>query len=79
VTGSATAPGDVRILDGTTVIDAYAWMGSPAKAAKQLDPDKLDAVMNDTDDAATWCTATTPYAAGTDKGTPGAPNDVQCQ
>ncbi|MCE9580532.1 MAG: lamin tail domain-containing protein [Deltaproteobacteria bacterium] len=79
VTGSAASPGDVRIMDGTTVIDAYAWMGSPAKAAKQLDPDKLDAVLNDTDDAATWCTATTPYAAGTDKGTPGAPNDVQCQ
>jgi hypothetical protein len=72
-------PGDVQILDGATVIDAYAWTSSPSKAAKQLDPDKLDAVLNDSDDPTTWCTATTAYGGGTDKGTPGAPNDVQCQ
>jgi hypothetical protein len=62
VAGTASAPGDVRLLAGDTVIDAVTWTGAHDGAARSLDPD-----------GATWCDATTPYGLG-DLGTPGEVN-----
>lgn len=75
--GSATTPGDVRVLANGTLIDAVTWASSPTGAARQLDPDLVDAVANDSE--ASFCNATTPYGTGSpqDLGTPGAAN-TQC-
>lgn len=74
VAGSASSPGDVQIVAGTTVIDATTWTKSTNGKALQLDPDITDAISND--DAANFCDATAAYGLG-DLGTPGKDND-QC-
>jgi len=74
IPGSATAPGDVAIVAGTTVVDAVRWTKSPNGAALQLDPDLVDPSANDTE--SNFCNATLAYGAG-DLGTPGAENS-QC-
>ena len=74
VTGSTTAPGDVQILNGTTVIDAITWTSSRTGKALQLDPDVTDATSND--QPSNFCDATTTYGLG-DFGTPAAVNG-QC-
>ncbi len=71
ITGSTTAPGDVEIVAGTSVVDAVTWTHSTSGAALQLDPDRLDPSAND--DESNFCDATQPYGAG-DLGTPGAGN-----
>ncbi|MEZ4365400.1 MAG: lamin tail domain-containing protein [Kofleriaceae bacterium] len=72
VTGSPASPGDVRVLAGDTVIDAFAWTGGTANGASlQLDPDYADAGSNDTERF--WCLGGAPYGDG-DLGTPGAAN-----
>jgi hypothetical protein len=74
VAGSATAPGDVQILAGSTVVDAITWTKSTSGKALQLDPDLTDAISND--NASNFCDAAATYGAG-DLGTPGALNG-QC-
>jgi hypothetical protein len=71
ITGSTTAPGDVAIVAGTTVVDAVTWTHSTSGAALQLDPDRTDPSANDAE--SNFCDATEPYGAG-DRGTPGAGN-----
>ena len=73
VGGSASSPGDVQIMFGTTTIDGFAWTRSSTAAALQLDPDHENATDNDLE--ANWCNATMPYGPGTDRGTPGAANE----
>jgi hypothetical protein len=65
VAGTASAPGDVRVVAGEVEIDAVTWTGAKDGAARALDPG-----------GATWCDATAPYGLG-DLGTPGEPNS-QC-
>ncbi|MBS1122587.1 MAG: Hemolysin-type calcium-binding region [Deltaproteobacteria bacterium] len=74
VAGSVTAPGDIQILAGTTVIDAVSWTKSTTGSSLQLDPDFEDAVAND--QLSNYCDGVTAYGAG-DLGTPGAVNG-QC-
>jgi len=74
ITGSATAPGDVAIVAGTSVVDAVTWTHSTSGAALQLDPDRIDPSANDVE--SNFCDATQPYGLG-DLGTPGADN-AQC-
>jgi len=74
VTGTVSAPGDVQILVGTTVIDAITWTKSSNGKALQLDPDLIDPISND--DPSNFCDATTAYN-GADLGTPAADN-TQC-
>ena len=52
--------GDVRVLDGTTVLSAVTWTSSSDGVSMQLVP--------------TPCPAVTPYGDGTNKGTPKAAN-----
>jgi hypothetical protein len=77
VAGSATTPGDARILYNDTVIDAITWTRSTNAKALQLDPDLTDATSNDS--PSNFCDATTQYGTGTPKdlGTPAAVN-TQC-
>jgi hypothetical protein len=78
ITGSATAPGDVRIMNGATVVDAVTWTSSRTARSLSLDPDFTNVTAND--EAANFCDGATAYNAsgtGTDFGTPGAPN-AQC-
>jgi hypothetical protein len=60
------------------LLDTVTYTSTDGKA-KQLDPDVAAAAGANTanDDVATWCNATALYN-GTDTGTPGANNDVQC-
>lgn len=74
VAGSASSPGDVAIVAGTTVVDAVTWTRSTPGAALQLDPDLVDPSANDLE--SNFCDATLPYGSG-DLGTPGADN-AQC-
>ena len=74
ITGTPATPGDVRILAGTTVIDAITWTTSTNGKALQLDPDFIDAIAND--NASNFCDATATYGLG-DFGTPGVAN-TQC-
>ena len=60
VAGTASAPGDVRVLAGDTQLDAATWTSAPDGASLQLDDNQ-------------WCASTTPYGLG-DLGTPGAVN-----
>ncbi len=64
--------GDVRVLAGTTVLDAVTWSRSTDGVSAQLDPSKLDETSNDT--AANFCPGTTAYGDGVNLGTPKAPN-----
>jgi hypothetical protein len=75
VSGTSTAPGDVAIVVGTTVIDAVRWTRSTSGKAMQLDPARTDPLANDLE--GNFCDATTPYgptATTPDQGTPGAAN-----
>jgi hypothetical protein len=74
VAGTATAPGDVAIMAGTTLVDAVTWTQSAAGASLQIDPDLVDPIGNDTE--SNFCNAITAYGLG-DLGTPGAANP-QC-
>ncbi|HEY5946073.1 MAG TPA: lamin tail domain-containing protein [Kofleriaceae bacterium] len=74
VDGSPTAPGDVQILSGATVIDAMSWTNTTTGKALQLDPDSTDAISNDNE--SNYCDAISTYGLG-DFGTPGKVND-QC-
>jgi len=76
--GTQAMPGDVRILNGGTVVDAVRWTSSRDGRSLSLDPDFGNDTAND--DAANFCDGTTQYSpAGTtaDYGTPGLPNG-QC-
>ncbi len=68
-----TGPGDVRLLSGSTVIDAITWPTSTSGKSIQLDPMFTDPTSND--QASNYCAGTIPYGAG-DLGTPGAANDA---
>ncbi len=75
IAGSATtAPGDLVIAIGTSVIDTFSWTASRSGTALQVDPDFANVTEND--DQTRWCDATQTYGEG-DFGTPGAPN-AQC-
>jgi Lamin Tail Domain len=74
IAGTSTAPGDVAIVAGTTVVDAVTWTRSTAGKALQLDPDLVDPSANDTE--SNFCDATATYGLG-DLGSPGAAN-TQC-
>ena len=74
VNGTAAAPGDVRILFGSQVLDAITWVGTRAGRSHQLDPDQYDPIAND--DASNFCDGTTVFGDG-DRGTPGSEN-VRC-
>jgi hypothetical protein len=67
--------GDIRVLDGTTVLDKITWTIAPTNASSALDPDKTNVTDNDT--AASYCAAVSPYGDMTNKGTPKADN-AQC-
>jgi hypothetical protein len=75
ITGTATTPGNIQILDDTTVIDKVTWTTSGADVSRQLDPDQTTQTGNDVE--ANFCPGTTAYGATTNKGTPKAAN-VQC-
>ena len=74
VAGSVTAPGDIQILSGTTVIDAVSWTKSATGKSLSLDPDFEDPAAND--QLSNYCDGVAPYGLG-DLGTPGAVN-AQC-
>jgi hypothetical protein len=74
VEGSDSAPGDVEIRAGNTVIDSVTWTGSLPGASWQLDPSVIGGSADV--DANSWCPSYTTYGLG-DFGTPGAPN-VPC-
>lgn len=77
VPGSTTTPADVRLLYEGAVLDSITWTSSTAGKSRQLDPDLLDVLSNDS--PSNFCDGSTPYGTGTpqDLGTPGADN-VQC-
>ena len=74
VDGTAAAPGDVRVMAGTNVIDAITWTSTRSGRSHALDPDITDPTANDSE--ANFCDATAVYGAG-DQGTPGTAN-AQC-
>lgn len=67
----AQAAGTLSISSGATVIDSVTYTSSFDGVASQLDPEKLDASLND--DFANFCKATEVYGDG-DLGTPGMAN-----
>ncbi|MBP9085522.1 MAG: lamin tail domain-containing protein [Kofleriaceae bacterium] len=67
--------GDIRVLDGATVLDAITWTTAVNDASSALDPDFTDVTGNDI--AANFCLGSAPYGALTNKGTPKAAN-AQC-
>jgi hypothetical protein len=71
--GSSTAPGDVQILVGTTMIDAITWTAAVSGKSLQLDPSVISPEAND--DPSNFCDGTAPYGLG-DLGTPGTQNDA---
>lgn len=78
VAGSATSPGDVRIVNGATIVDAVTWTTSRTARSLSLDPDLTNDTAND--EPANFCDGATPYyssGSATDLGTPGAANP-QC-
>jgi hypothetical protein len=74
VAGTPTAPGDVEIVAGTTVVDSVSWTRSTTGKSLQLDPDLIDPAANDTE--SNFCSATAAYGLG-DLGSPGMENS-QC-
>lgn len=67
--------GEVRVLDGTLVLDAVTWTTSTNGVSSQLDPDLFSTSANDS--SASFCNSTAPYGDGTNKGTPRSAN-AQC-
>ncbi len=74
VNGTAAAPGDVRVMVGTEVLDAITWTKTTAARSHALDPDFEDVTENDIE--SNFCDGSATYGAG-DFGTPGAAN-AQC-
>jgi len=72
--GSASSPGDVRVVLGSTVLDAVTWTRSTSGASRSLDPDFFDPTAND--EESNFCDGADAYGAG-DLGTPGSANP-QC-
>ncbi|MDB4953393.1 MAG: Hemolysin-type calcium-binding region [Myxococcales bacterium] len=64
--------GDVRVLDGTTVLDAVTWTTSTDGVSSQAKPGSLTTTGNDA--SANFCPATSPFGDQTNKGTPKAVN-----
>ena len=64
--------GDVRVLDGTTVLDAVTWTTSKDGISSQLSPDHT--TTSDNDSAASFCPGTTPYGDQANQGTPKSAN-----
>jgi len=64
--------GELRVLAGTSVLDAASWGATHDGIALELPASALTSEGND--DAASWCAADTPYGDGANLGTPGAPN-----
>ena len=78
LSGSPTVPGDVRIMNGATIVDAVTWTASRTARSLSLDPDFANDTAND--DAANFCDGTTAYntvGSLSDFGTPSLPNG-QC-
>lgn len=78
VGGTATAPGDVRIMSGAAIIDAVTWTSARNGRSLSLDPDFTTDTGND--DPSNFCDGTTAYHSSDtamDFGTPGAAN-AQC-
>lgn len=78
ITGTAGAPGDLRIMNGPTIVDAVAWTSSRTSRSLSLDPDLTNVTAND--DGSNFCDGATAYntvGAIVDFGTPGAAN-AQC-
>ena len=67
--------GDIRVLDGATVLDAITWATAGNAVSSALDPDFTDVTGNDA--VANFCLGTAPYGTMTNKGTPKADN-AQC-
>ncbi|MBA3460453.1 MAG: lamin tail domain-containing protein [Deltaproteobacteria bacterium] len=74
IDGTAAAPGDVRLMAGTNVIDAVTWTSSRSARSHALDPDFLNAADNDAE--SNFCDGSTVFGSG-DQGTPGVANP-QC-
>ena len=64
--------GDVRVLDGATVLDAVTWTTSTDGVSSQLEPAHVTTTDNDA--IANFCAGVTTYGDGTNKGTPKAAN-----
>lgn len=78
IAGSAASPGDVRIMNGETIVDAVRWTSSRNGRSLSLDPDFTTDTAND--DGGNFCDGATVYhmaGAAMDFGTPGGPN-AQC-
>lgn len=72
VAGSMASPGDVQLLLGTQLLDAFAWTGGVSNGKSlQLDPGFSTPDANDMERY--WCEGTTEYTTG-NLGTPGAAN-----
>jgi hypothetical protein len=74
IDGTAAAPGDVRLMAGTNVIDAVTWTSTRSAKSHALDPDFTNA--NDNDSESNFCDGATAFGMG-DLGSPGAANP-QC-
>jgi hypothetical protein len=73
--GSVSSPGNVRILNGETVVDVVRWTSSRDGRSLSLDPAFTTDIAND--EPSNFCNGASVYhmtAAGTDFGTPGVPN-----
>ena len=78
IAGSVESPGDVRIMNDETIVDAVRWTSSRNARSLSLDPDFTTDTAND--DSGNFCDGDSVYyMAGTamDFGTPGVPNP-QC-
>lgn len=78
LSGSQTVPGDVRIMNGATIVDAVTWTASRTGRSISLDPDFASDTAND--EATNFCDGTMAYntvGAVSDFGTPSLPN-AQC-
>jgi len=80
IPGTAASPGDVRILNGSTIVDAVTWTSSRTSRSLSLDPDFTNDTAND--ETANYCDGTVAYntngnATVIDYGSPGAVN-AQC-
>lgn len=71
VSGTASAPGDLKVVLGTEVLDEIRWTSSPNGASISLDPTRTDTIAND--DPSNSCAGVRGYGLG-DLGTPGEDN-----
>jgi hypothetical protein len=78
IAGSASVPGDVRIMNGSQIVDAVTWTSSRTGRSLSLDPDVANVTAND--DASNFCDGSIAYntvGSAVDYGTPSLPN-LQC-